>query len=362
MARPEQTEQATPKRRSEARRKGQVARSTDLTGAATFLVGITILHMVFFSLLKTVAIGMRSNLEHAFTTNIITIHVLSLLVFRWGSTIVLPVSILLCCIMVVGIGMTIAQIGLVFSFHVIEPNITKINPLAGIKRLFSMQTTILFLKQLLKLSMVFLLIGQAMQHHIQDFVALADASPLTMISIMESLCYEIGFRFGLLLLAIGGFDYFWERRRLSESLKMTKQEVRDEHRQQEGSREAKGVFRRRQRELARRRMMAAVPTATVVVTNPTHYAVALRWIESEMEAPIVVAKGADLMAQRIRELARKHEVPLVENPPLARSMYATIPIDTPVSPTMYAAVARVIAFVYALQARPTGRTSRAVAH
>ncbi len=165
------------------------------------------------------------------------------------------------------------------------------------------------------------------------------------------MAYGIGIRFGLLLFCIGLGDYFWAKHQLADSLKMTKTEVRDEHRQQEGNPEVKQAVKQRQRASARRRMMAAIPRATVVVTNPTHFAVALEWDEITMDAPILTCKGADLMARRIRELAREHNVPIMENPPLARALYDKVELDSPVPPNLYAAVAQVIAFIYKLKNR-----------
>ncbi len=150
---------------------------------------------------------------------------------------------------------------------------------------------------------------------------------------------------------LGIADYIWERRRLEQSLKMTKTEVKDEHKQSEGNPESRQALRQRQRAMARKRMMAAVPKATVIVTNPTHYAVALTWDELKMDAPVLVAKGADLIAKRIRDLATEHGVPIMENPPLARTLYAKVELDSPVPPDLYAAVAQVIAFVYKLKNR-----------
>jgi flagellar biosynthetic protein FlhB len=153
----------------------------------------------------------------------------------------------------------------------------------------------------------------------------------------------------MLLVLVGVADYAYEKWQYEESLKMTKQEVKDEYRQSEGNPEAKGAVKRRQREFARRRMMAAVPKATVVVTNPTHFAVALEWDELKMEAPVVTAKGADLVAKRIREIATEHGVPIMENPPLARTLYAKVELDQAIPPNLYAAVAQVIAFVFKLK-------------
>jgi flagellar biosynthesis protein FlhB len=163
------------------------------------------------------------------------------------------------------------------------------------------------------------------------------------------MAYGVGIRFGILLFVLGIADYFWEKHRLADSLKMTKTEVRDEHRQQEGNPEVRQAVKQRQRASARRRMMSSVPRATVVVTNPTHFAVALEWDEITMDAPILTCKGADLMARRIRELAREHNVPIMENPPLARALYDKVELDSPVPPNLYAAVAQVIAFIYKLK-------------
>ena len=208
-----------------------------------------------------------------------------------------------------------------------------------------------FAKQLLKLSIVILICWFGIKDNLTTLYALAHASPHDIIITIEGIVFWIGLRVGLLLLVLGIADYVWERRRLENSLKMTKTEVRDEHRQSEGNPEAKSALRQRQRAAARKRMMAAVPKATVVVTNPTHFAVALLWDELKMDAPVLVAKGADLIAKTIREIAEEHNVPILENPPLARTLYAKVELDSPVPPDLYAAVAQVIAFVYKLKNR-----------
>jgi flagellar biosynthesis protein FlhB len=161
--------------------------------------------------------------------------------------------------------------------------------------------------------------------------------------------FQVAWKFGLFLVVVGLFDYAYERWQLEQNLKMTKQEVKDEWRQSEGNPEAKAALKRRQREFARRRMMHAVPRATVVVTNPTHFAVALEWDEIKMDAPVVTAKGADLVAKRIRDIAKEHNVPIMENPPLARTLYEKVDLDQPIPSNLYAAVAQVIAFVYKLK-------------
>jgi flagellar biosynthesis protein FlhB len=239
-----------------------------------------------------------------------------------------------------------------FSPNVLKPKFSKLNPLEGFKRIFfSPQTLVQLGKQLLKLSAVALIVYLGIHDRLTMLYDTAKFSPHDLMEQTEGTLFAIALRFGIFLLVLAFADYMWERHRLAESLKMTKTEVKDEHRQQEGNPEMKGALKQRQRAMARRRMMAAIPRATVVVTNPTHFAVALEWDEITMEAPVLTAKGADLLARRIRELAREHNIPILENPPLARTLYDKVELDSPVPPNLYSAVAQVIAFVYRLKQR-----------
>jgi flagellar biosynthesis protein FlhB len=244
----------------------------------------------------------------------------------------------------------VLQFGFLFAPSLVVPKFSKLNPMSGLKRLFfSPQTFVQLAKQTLKLAIVILICWMSIRGNLTSLYALAHAAPHDIVMFVEGVVYGIGVRVGLLLLVLGIVDYVWERRRLEQSLKMTKTEVKDEHRQSEGNPESRQAVRNRQRSMARKRMMAAVPKATVVVTNPTHYAVALQWDEIKMDAPVLTAKGADLIAKRIRDLAKEHGVPILENPPLARTLYAKVELDSPVPPDLYAAVAQVIAFVYKLK-------------
>ncbi|MBV8370892.1 MAG: flagellar biosynthesis protein FlhB [Candidatus Eremiobacteraeota bacterium] len=352
MARPDATEKATPKRRREARERGQVARSQDIGGSAIFLAIVIALHAGFMAALGAGAQAFQVALTHAGAHDELTISSVGglfagamlpyapLLAMAFGAAVVLAVVA------------NVLQFGLLFSPALLAPNFGKLNPLAGFKRIFfSPQTLVQFAKQLLKLTIVIIICWLGVKDNFTLLYALAHASPHDIIVTIEGIVFGIGLKVGILLLLLGIADYVWERRRLEQSLKMTKTEVRDEHRQQEGNPEAKQALRQRQRAMARKRMMAAVPKATVVVTNPTHYAVALLWDEIKMDAPLLVAKGTDLIAKRIRELAAEHDVPILENPPLARTLYAKVELDSPVPPDMYAAVAQIIAFVYKLKNR-----------
>ncbi len=350
MARPDATEKATPKRRREARERGQIARSQDVGGASVLLAIVLALHLGFMAAVQAGAQAFQVSLTHAGTVDDWTVAsvggmfatavmpYLPLLMTAFGAAVVLAVVA------------NVLQFGVLFSPRLVAPNFAKLNPLAGLQRLFfSAQTLVQFAKQLLKLLIVVLICWFGVKDNFTTLYMLAHESPHDIIVTVEGIVFGIAVKVAVLLLILGIADYIWERRRLEQSLKMTKTEVRDEHRQSEGNPEAKAALRQRQRAMARKRMMAAVPKATVVVTNPTHFAVALEWDELKMAAPVLTAKGADLVAKRIRELAEENDVPILENPPLARTLYAKVELDSPVPPDLYAAVAQVIAFVFKLK-------------
>lgn len=352
MARPEATEKATPKRRREARERGQVARSQDIGGAAVFIAIIVALHAFFMRTIDASATSFGIAIANAGSRDDLNIRAVWGLFWRAGLPYTTMLAIAFCSAVAIGVAANVLQFGFLFAPRLLAPNFGKLNPIPGIQRIFfSTQTLVTLLKQTLKLSVVVLICWMGVKDSFTMFYAVGHAAPTDIVLAVEGLVFGIGIRVGILLLVLGIADYVWERRRLEQSLKMTKTEVKDEHRQQEGNPESRQALKQRQRAMARRRMMAAVPKATVVVTNPTHYAVALEWDELKMDAPILSAKGADLVAKRIREIAAEHGVPIMENPPLARTLYAKVELDSPVPPDLYTAVAQVIAFVYKLKNR-----------
>ena len=349
MARPEQTEKATPKRREEARGRGQVAKSPDLAGAAVFLAGVFVLHALTPAALASLAATVQEILWRIHEHQDFTVRSVWMLFARGFGAMSLLMGMLFAAALVTGIGVNLLQTGAVASLTPITPSFNKINPLAGFQRLFSKQVLVNLGKQLLKLGAVLIILYTSVAGSVSMLLSLGQLPPSHMLGFVGDLIFGIGWKFGMLLVIVGLLDYAYEKWQYEENLKMSKQEVKDEYRQSEGNPEAKGALKRRQREFARRRMMAAVPKATVVVTNPTHFAVALAWDEVKMEAPVVTAKGADLVAKRIREIAQEHGVPIMENPPLARTLYAKVELDQSIPPNLYAAVAQVIAFVYKLK-------------
>ena len=355
MARPEQTEKATPKRQGEARNKGQIARSPDVGGSLIFLTIIITLHLTFVSTFQLAEHSFAVALQSANGRVPINIHSAWGLFARAFASYVALLTLAFGAAVSIGIVANLLQFGFLFVPAKLKPKFGVLNPIPGIKRLFfSAQALVQLAKQIAKISLVFIIVIMQLHDQVPMFYQLAHASPYDIVMTIEGMAYGIGIRFGLLFFCLGIGDFFWEKKRLADSLKMTKNEVRDEHRQQEGNPEMKQAVKQRQRATARRRMMAAIPRATVVVTNPTHFAVALEWDEITMDAPVLTCKGADLMARRIRELAREHNIPIMENPPLARALYDKVELDSPVPPNLYAAVAQVIAFIYKLKNRAGG--------
>ncbi|HEY1729809.1 MAG TPA: flagellar biosynthesis protein FlhB [Candidatus Baltobacteraceae bacterium] len=350
MARPEQTEKATPKRRGQARSQGRVAKSVEVAPAMVFIAAIMILHFGFMSWLGHIYSLMLVSISHVGTHQPVNIFS-AWVMFREGFA---PLAGLLTMIfsvaLLLGVLGNVLQFGFMFSLGSIKPKFSKLNPLNGLKSvLLSKQTAVQLAKQLIKLFAVAFIIFGVVHSQIATIFNAARNSPHDWIIVIENMIYSIALRFSLFLLAMALLDLVYQRWQFEDSMKMTKAEVKDEMRSAEGSPEAKQAVKARQRAAARKRMMTAVPKATVVVTNPTHFACALEWDEIAMEAPVLTAKGADLMARRIRELAKEHDIPIVENAHLARTLYYKVELDHPVPSELYAATAQVIAFVYRLK-------------
>jgi flagellar biosynthesis protein FlhB len=349
MAKPEQTEKPTPKRRKEAREKGQVPRSQELAGSIIFLAAIFILYAGYGPAIT----GIEDSIGQAFMEVRLhedpTLHSAWLLLLQALAPVAGMLLILFGAAFAIGILANVAQFGLLFSLKAVTPSFGKLNPISGFARLFSKQTLVNLAKQILKLGAVAAILYHAVSENLGFLGEIGQTTPASFAAMVAQMVFSIAWQFAALLVVVGIADYLWTRYQLEDSLKMSKQEVKDELRQYEGNPEARGALKRKQREFARRRMMASVPRATVVVTNPTHFAVALQWDEIAMDAPVVTAKGADFLARRIREIAQEHNVPIMENAPLARALYERVEIDQMIPPNLYAAVAQVIAFVFKLK-------------
>lgn len=339
------TEAPTPKRRREAREEGRVARSPEVNGWLAMLAASMLLPW-FLSLAKTRVFGVTTAavgvMQHPSVAGDVSVLESGLRQFLQYAAIVGGV------LLAIGLTASVAQVGRAASVKAARPRFSRISPKAGLQRLFSPQAGWELAKQVLKLA---LLAGIAYFSLRTIMMTVGDKQPVSLsplLSYLGSSLITFVRTVALIGLGLGLADFGYQRHRLNQQLKMTKHEVRDERRQQEGDPAVKGRIRRQSYAIARSKVIAAVKTADVVVTNPTHFAVALQYDPSRGGAPRVVAKGVDGLALRIREEAGRHAVPVVEDPPLARYLHATCEVEQQIPTAVYLAVARLIAFVYSL--------------
>ncbi|WP_413284875.1 flagellar biosynthesis protein FlhB [Vibrio sp. MA40-2] len=344
----ERTEDATPKRLQQAREKGQVARSKELASVSVLIVGSVSLMMFG----ETLAKGLWAAMTRLFTLSrneIFDTTILLDIASGALAQLLLPLFIILITLFVAAVIGSAGVGGINFSVEAAMPKASKMNPLSGIKRMFGLQSWVELLKSILKVSLVagtaFYLINAS---KVDLFQLSMDTFPL---NIYHSLDILINFilLISCTLLIVVAIDIPFQIWQHANQLKMTKQEIKDEYKETEGKPEVKGRIRMLQREAAQRRMMADVPTADVIVTNPEHFSVALRYDTSKDRAPIVVAKGVDHMALKIREIAREHEIFIIPAPPLARALYHSTELEQQIPDGLFTAVAQVLAYVFQLK-------------
>jgi flagellar biosynthetic protein FlhB len=351
MANDDRTEKATPKHRKRAREKGQVARSPDLGGAVVLVSGLLAVGAMGPRIVAAGAATFREMLgQIAHPGRATTAAGLNGLMHSMLSTIALAVAPIAATCMAAALVAGVAQVGLRPSAKSLKPDFRRINPASGLRNLLGPNMVFELLKTTAKVAVVAAVATTALLGGMTDLVAKVGMPADALGSLMGSRAAGIAEQAAFAYLAIGLIDYGWKRWRHEKQLRMTKQQVKDETRQYGVSAEVKLAQRRRQMQAARARMMAAVPDADVVVTNPTHFAVALKY-DGKHTAPLVVAKGQDLIAAQIRRIAEENEVPIVPDPPLARALHQSVEIGQIIPEELYAAVARVLAFVYRLAGR-----------
>jgi flagellar biosynthesis protein FlhB len=351
MATQDRTEKATPKHRERARKRGQVARSADVGGSLVLaggLFGLTLLGPSIGNSCQAVFRQMLAGIsDPARATSAAGLKGLMLATL---STIALTVGPIAGICLAAGLLAGVAQVGFHPTPEALTPDIKRINPISGMRNLFGPNLIFEALKATAKIAVVGLVAALALIPGLSDLAAEVGIPPGALALVMGAKAIAIAQRAAFAYLLIAAIDYAWQRRRHERKLRMTRQEVKDEARQYGLPAEVKAALRRRQMQAARKRMMAAVPEADVVVANPTHFAVALRY-DGSRAAPEVVAKGQDLIALQIRKVAEEHDVPVVSDPPLARALHSATEIGQVIPEELYAAVARVLAFVYRMARR-----------
>jgi flagellar biosynthetic protein FlhB len=345
----DRTEKATPKRRDESRKEGQVAKSMEVSSAFAMLGGFTLIAVWGPHMVGAMATEMKQVLSGSGTTDLkpedlqeMFIHTVKVIGYAVGP--------FFAAMAIVGVAANLVQVKFKITPEVLKPRLNRMNPINGFKQKFSINAVFELFKSLAKLAVVSIPAIWILWAAKDELLMLGDMHPVAAGTLAVKLSLEIGLKVGMIYVVIAIIDYLFQRYRHEKSIRMTKQEVKTEMRQQDVAPELKAAQRRRQREAARKRMLSEVPNADVIITNPTHYSIALKY-DPELGAPQVLAKGVDLLALRIREIAEENNIMRVENRPLARQLYASVEVGQVIPPEMFAAVAEVLAFVYKTQER-----------
>jgi flagellar biosynthetic protein FlhB len=350
----ERTEDATPKRRRDARKKGTVARTPDLSASVSFLAFVLLFPAIGLPLVLALMTYTRTAFGSAGTgtlsiNDLLTHLVRELIPVGWAMLPLLFVGV------VIGLVINFLQVGFAPSIEVLQPQLSRIDPLQGSKRLLSSRAVVEAVKASLKTFLIGYIAFVTIRDRADVIQGIGTLETVAAISVVGGLITSIMVRVGVVWFVIAIMDYIFQKHQVEKQLKMSKEEVKREMKESEQGPEIRMALARRRAQLARQRMMSAVKTADAIVTNPTHFAIALKYDNDKMSAPQVVAKGQDLMAQRIRQEAEIWRVPIVQNPPLAKSLYKLCEVGDMVPEKLYAAVAEVIAFVLARRRRRRAR-------
>ncbi|MBD8068284.1 flagellar biosynthesis protein FlhB [Bacillus sp. PS06] len=344
----EKTEKATPKKRQDSRKKGQVAKSADVNTA--------ILILVVFLLLLFVGGFMRDKMLLLFKHSFQEYMLLDLTEKRIEQIFLevsLEAAIILGPVMgialVAGVAANLMQVGFLFAPESIQMKLNKLDPIQGFKRIYSIRAIVEMLKSILKIGFIGTIAFAVIWYNLNDILRLSQVGIGHSLQTIASVTVQMGLFSAAALLFLSVLDYLYQRYDFEKNIRMSKQDIKDEYKKTEGDPLIKSKIKQRQREMAMQRMMQDVPNADVIITNPTHYAVAIKYDENKADAPYVVAKGVDFMAQKIKELAKEHDIVTVENVPLARALYSQTEIGDIVPEEFFKAIAEILAYVYRLK-------------
>ncbi len=343
----EKTEEATQQRREDFRNRGQVAQTKELSSVFVLFAGVLLIWLMSrFFLLQIWEVFNQTfgdNLVHAVRSG--NWQEIGVFAFNRMALILAPMLVVF---WLVGFMSTVFQIGFLYNEEALQVRWDRIDPVQGLLRMFKLRAVIEGIKATIKMIVIIFICYVLMEDQIQALPHLMSYSLGQILTFLGDSIIRLLMGVGIFMLMLSGLDYFYQRWDMENEMRMTKQEVREEIKSREGDPMIKARIKRIQREVASRRMMEDIPKATVIVTNPTHIAVALRYDET-LAAPVVIAKGADLIAEKIRNLAREHGIPIVENKPLARTMFKTLKIGQAIPRDLYTAVAEVLSYVFRLK-------------
>ncbi len=346
----EKTEQATPQKRKKAREEGQVAKSQEIPTAMVFAVMFSALGALTPYMYEKIAnififsMSLLEDWDKIFTEQFIP----KLMVYIF-SEIILIVMPLLMVALVTGLVANLIQVGWHPTTKPLKPKFSKLNPLQGFKRMFSSTAVVELIKSLAKFTIIIMVVLRVLEDNLRTIFLVHQYRLPDIVNFFAGVALDVGMSVATIYAFLAIVDFIFQKWKHSKDLKMSKQDIKEEYKQTEGNPQIKGRIRQKMREAAMRRMMGDVPSADVIVTNPTHYAVAIKYDQESGAPPKVVAKGVDHLAQRIKEVAGENDVEIVENKPLARALYANVEIGYEIPPDMYKAVAEVLAYVYKLK-------------
>ncbi|QQZ07934.1 flagellar biosynthesis protein FlhB [Heyndrickxia vini] len=344
----EKTEKATPKKRQDAKKKGQTAKSQDINTA------VGLLAVFLFLLFGSSFIGnhilnfFRSSFQHVLLADLTENNFRVLVVEVLKETAIILGPILLVAF-IAAIVSNFAQIGLLFSPESITPKLEKLDPIKGFKRIFSMRAIVELLKSILKILFVGVVTFIVLWTRIDEVLGLSYKSVGDAVKIIINLALQMGLAASIALLFLAVFDFLYQKFDFEKNIRMSKQDIKDEYKNSEGDPLIKSKIKQRQREMAMRRMMQEVPKADVIITNPTHFAICLKYDEDKQDAPYVIAKGVDFVAEKIKKIGKEHEIIMVENRPLARALYDQTEIGDAIPEEFFKVVAEILAYVYRIK-------------
>ncbi|HAA25024.1 MAG TPA: flagellar biosynthesis protein FlhB [Ruminiclostridium sp.] len=355
----ERTEKATPRKKQKAREKGQVLQSREISSAVVLLIAFVSIKLLGGYMFKEAGAFFRLCVgDLAINFDVESINEQMRLAGLVLTQIVKITGPVFAIVLVVGITASFAQVGALFTLEPLKPKFSKLNPVNGIKRIFSLRGLTELIKSILKIVIIGVVAWNSIRAEENNIVKLMDQDLASAAVYISSTAIDVAIKICAMMIIIAVLDYGYQWWQYEKDLRMTKHEVKEEYREREGSPEVRQRIRQRQREMSMRRMLTEVPKADVIITNPTHYAVAIQYDAEKAPAPIVTAKGIDYMALRIKEIAKENGVETVENKPLAQALYKSVDIGQQIPPELYQAVAEILAFVYRIKGKvPAGAYS-----
>ncbi|CAG9619696.1 flagellar biosynthesis protein FlhB [Sutcliffiella rhizosphaerae] len=344
----EKTEKATPKKRQDTRKKGQVAKSSDVN-TAFVLIAVFLCLLAIGPWMKTQVTTLFVQTFHVYILEEVTVDKVHLIFIEILMQVIWIVGPVMLAAAIGALFSNFVQVGPLFSTEAIHMKLNKLDPIQGFKRIYSVRAIVEFVKSMLKIVFIGIITFSILWISLEDVLILSQKNIHEALAFLGSLTIKMGLFAGGALLFLSVFDYFYQKYDYEKNIRMSKHDVKDEYKKSEGDPLIKSKIKQKQREMSMQRMMQDVPNADVVITNPTHYAIAIKYDEKKGDAPIVLAKGVDFVALKIKEKAAEHKVITVENKPLARALYSQAEIGDVIPEDFFQAVAEILAYVYRLQ-------------